>query len=205
MSMTGSDNSELPAQVSFFRSQLFYRRVILLLCAATVSAPLIYSSRPDKDTRPRAACSVLSPSRAYVRIEGIVKYPGIYEITANIMTIDAIKMAGGGVMDVTGVAGVCPETPLENGDVVNVLKSKDKVAYVRRGYMSASERLVLDIPLNINTMSLADFDKIPGIGPTLAQRIVNYRHKNGGSMQVMDLLSIEGIGENSYYRLKRYF
>lgn len=205
MTMSGSDNSELPAQVSYFRSQLLYRRVILLLSAVAVSAPLIYTSRPDKDTHPRAACSVLSPSRGYVRIEGFVRHPGVYEIPANKMTIDAIKMAGDGVMNMTGVAGAYPETPLENGDVVNILKSKDGSLCVRRGRMSVSERLVLDIPLDINSMSQAGFDKIPGIGPVLAQRIVNYRHKNGGSMRVSDLLLIEGIGENSYNRIKMYF
>ena len=48
--------------------------------------------------------------------------------------------------------------------------------------------------LDINRASAADFEKLPGIGPELAGRIVRYRAKNGRFRRVEDLLAIKGIG-----------
>jgi competence protein ComEA len=76
---------------------------------------------------------------------------------------------------------------------------------VEKSQIAVNERLVMGIPLDINTMSEADFDKVPGIGPMLARRIVIYRQNNGGSMAVADLLSVEGIGDKKYFRLLKYF
>jgi competence protein ComEA len=51
----------------------------------------------------------------------------------------------------------------------------------------------------------ADFDRLPGVGPALAKRIVEYRQNNGGILRVEDLLAIEGIGEKKYQQLHGYF
>jgi competence protein ComEA len=71
--------------------------------------------------------------------------------------------------------------------------------------MPAAERLVMGIPLDITTVNEADLDKVPGIGPALARRIVLYRQKNGGSMTVQDLLLVEGIGEKKFKTLRKFF
>ena len=188
------------------RPNEFYRRIVLLTFAILISIPVFYTSRPAKDdSHPRAAFPVLTSARGYVRIEGCVRFPGIFSITAKNMTIDAIKMAGPYDSDLQHIAGMVQDTPLKSGDVVNILKTKDETLRVCRGEMTTHEKLLLGIPLNINRMSKDDFDKLPGIGPTLAQRIVEYRHKNGDSMVITDLLAVEGVGENTYKRLRKYF
>ena len=50
--------------------------------------------------------------------------------------------------------------------------------------------------LNINTAAAADFDALPGIGPVLAQRIVDYRTENGDFQAVEELLKVSGIGDS---------
>jgi competence protein ComEA len=58
--------------------------------------------------------------------------------------------------------------------------------------------------VDVNTASAADLQKVPGIGQSLAQRIVEFREKNGPFAQVDDLVKIRGIGEKSIVTLKPY-
>ena len=57
-------------------------------------------------------------------------------------------------------------------------------------------------PVNINTASAAEFEGLPGIGATMAARIVEYRQKNGPFKKIEDLMTIKGIGEKSFLKLK---
>ncbi len=57
-------------------------------------------------------------------------------------------------------------------------------------------------PVNLNTATAAQLLKLPGIGPRTAERIIEYRQKNGGFKKVEELMNIRGIGEKSFLKLK---
>ena len=57
-------------------------------------------------------------------------------------------------------------------------------------------------PLNINTATQAQFEALPGLGTKVAERIIEYRQKNGNFKKVEDLMNVKGIGEKSFLKLK---
>ena len=58
--------------------------------------------------------------------------------------------------------------------------------------------------INVNTASLADLDRLPGIGEARAQAIVDWREENGPFQSVEDLLEVKGIGEGILSGLREY-
>jgi competence protein ComEA len=56
--------------------------------------------------------------------------------------------------------------------------------------------------VNLNTATVADLAKLPGIGPAVAARIVEYRQKNGGFKKAEELMNVKGIGEKTFLKLK---
>jgi competence protein ComEA len=57
-------------------------------------------------------------------------------------------------------------------------------------------------PVNINTATQEQLEALPGLGPKVAQRIIEYRQKNGNFKKVEDLMNVKGIGEKSFLKLK---
>lgn len=202
---SGDERSRFQALLALTRAPLFYHRAVLLVCACAITAPVIYTSRLGRDRSTKAAFSVLSSSHGFVRISGDVRHAGIYPIGVNTMTMSAIKMAGPLPNTTNGLSQGDTGDPLANGMALHITVRPNDTLSLTRSQMTANERLVLGVPLDINAMSAADFDKVPGIGPKMSQRIVGFRQKNGGTMAVSDLLSIEGIGEKKYKQLLKYF
>jgi competence protein ComEA len=56
--------------------------------------------------------------------------------------------------------------------------------------------------VNLNTATLAQLDGLPGVGPVLAQRIIDFRLQHGGFKDVGELRQVDGIGEETFARLK---
>jgi comEA protein len=72
---------------------------------------------------------------------------------------------------------------------------------------AAAPAVAADAPkgvVNVNTASAAELERLPGVGPALAARIVEHREKNGAFQKVEDLLLVRGIGEKSLERMRPF-
>jgi comEA protein len=57
-------------------------------------------------------------------------------------------------------------------------------------------------PINLNTATATELQKLPGIGASIATRILEYRQKSGGFKKIEELMNVRGIGEKNFLKLK---
>lgn len=72
----------------------------------------------------------------------------------------------------------------------------------KRQYVMILEELTVQIP--INSASIQEFESLPGIGPVLAQRIVDYRQQHGKFTALEKLKNVKGIGEHKFTKILPY-
>jgi competence protein ComEA len=58
--------------------------------------------------------------------------------------------------------------------------------------------------VNINTASVEQLQALPGVGPKLAARIVDYRTKSGAFRATQDLMNVKGVGEKNFAKLEQW-
>jgi competence protein ComEA len=67
---------------------------------------------------------------------------------------------------------------------------------------AATATAIATAPVNLNTATAEQLATIPGVGPRMAERIIDYRQKNGGFKKVEDLMNVSGVGEKSFLKMK---
>ena len=83
-------------------------------------------------------------------------------------------------------------------------KSAKSVQYNQNKEISSASDKKISKKININTANWAELDLLPYIGPTLSQRIIQYREKNGEFKKIDDLLKVKGIGKKNLEKIREY-
>jgi len=134
-----------------------------------------------------------------VHITGAVPRPGVYALPQGARIQDGISAAGGFLAEAEK-SGINLAALLEDGEKLDI-------PFIEGG----SPVLATPLPevvttttelININTATSAELDTLPGIGPTTAQKIIDYRDQNGPFINTEDIINVSGIGPGTYERLK---
>jgi competence protein ComEA len=140
----------------------------------------------------------------YVELSGDVETPGVYQITDGLSPEGVIKLAIADIED-NSLTSVVWNYPLEDGEKIEVVKKEQKIGSIRRGWMSASHRVSMGIPLHPDRMSFDDWQFLPGIGKALASRLELSRQKNGDFVSLEGLIRVKGVGLKSIERWRSFF
>jgi competence protein ComEA len=173
----------------------FDRRLVLLaLLAGTAAVVVLGHVLP----RPTAAAPVVavtagapadpeSSGPVVVHVVGAVRHPGVYRLPGGSRARDAVRRAGGAIRR-ADLGGLNLATRLADGEQVRV---------PLRTAPGPAPAAAADVPpaiVHLNSASAEQLDALDGIGPALAQRIVDYRDAHGGFGSVDQLDEVSGIG-----------
>ena len=139
-----------------------------------------------------------------VGVEGAVASPGLYLVSADARVNDAVAAAGGMTQDADRQR-VNLAQKVEDGMQVYVPSREEAAAAsgaaaTRAGQASSSG--LSKGKVNLNTASAEELQTLSGIGPSLSQRIIDYRQANGPFKSVEDLRKVPGIGDTRFKSLK---
>lgn len=148
-----------------------------------------------------------------VHITGEVKNAGIIELPEESRIADAIEQAGG-VTEEADLDQVNLAFVLSDGQKIYIPNKKEREANEEKAYITAESGNNVIIKdkveggkkqkVNINEAKQEDFEELPGIGPSIAKKIIEYREQNGKFTSIDELQEVKGIGEAKLENIKEY-
>lgn len=170
---------------------------VRLLGGGEASAPPVrLDGAPDR--RPAARASQTTDTALWVHVAGAVKKPGVMRLPSGARVATAVKRAGGPTRraDLTLV-----NLAAQIQDGQQIVVPTRGASNVTGGAPTAAGELP-EAPIHLSTATAEQLDEIDGIGPTLAERIVEYRDAHGGFRSLEALAEVEGIGEKRLATLR---
>jgi len=182
---------------SFTRYRLYIAMLLLFLI---VLGGTIWALRRPEPT----ALTIITPTprptatlaSILVDVRGAVAKPGVYTLAPGSRMQDALALAG----------DVLADAETRNLNLARRLNDGEQIYVPMMGEATIpppaspgrSGAVAIKTPLgkiNVNTATLEELDALPGIGPVIAQRIIDYRSQNGAFERIEDLKQVRGIGD----------
>lgn len=157
------------------------------------------TSKEQTDARNQTGANTQTGAKGYLSSEkqpciylcGAVNNPGIYEIGNNTRLYEIVEAAG----------GLDEEADIDAINLAVVVKDEEQI---RIPYIGETIVVEEDSRININTASMEELCKIPGIGESRAQAIIDHRESAGGFSTEEELMQISGIKSATYNKIKNY-
>lgn len=142
----------------------------------------------------------LSEEGTWVHVVGEVVSPGLYQVTDGARVVDAI-MAAGGLTPRADECAINLARPLNDGEQIVVPTRVGDATQCGVSTATGANGGGSGAPISLSGADLATLDSLPGIGPTLAQRIIDWRSAHGGFTSVDQLNEVSGIGDKLFATL----
>lgn len=140
--------------------------------------------------------------RIVVDVTGKVRAPGIHRLAAGARVADALREAGG-VRPGTDTSGLNRARLLVDGEQIVVgAPTPPGGGGVVPAPGGAGPATGAGAPVSLNSATVEQLDTLPGVGPVLAQHILDYRTEHGGFRSVDQLREVSGIGERRFADLR---
>jgi len=175
--------------------------------SAVVTGLVVWAARPRPVVvGPPAVVGMVTPGAAtspssrglVVSVVGRVRRPGLVTVPAGARLVDAVRAAGGAL---PGVDLIPLNLARRVVDGEQIVVGAPPVGLPAPG-ASAGGAGVPAGPVNLNSASLTELDALPGVGPVIAQRILDWRAAHGGFGSVEQLREVPGIGDRTFERLR---
>ncbi|MFG3098143.1 helix-hairpin-helix domain-containing protein [Streptomyces sp. NPDC048202] len=191
---------------------------VVLVLAAVLAGQHFWSGRTEKVSAPQlvreAPARVKGPevpgagagsvavtgspgAQIVVDVSGKVRDPGIRRLPSGSRVADALKAAGG-VRPGVRAEGLNRARFLVDGEQIVVGASGVPGAVAGPAPAGAAS----SAPVSLGTATVEQLDTLPGVGPVLAQRIIDYRTQHGGFRSVDELRQVDGIGDRRFSDLR---
>lgn len=148
----------------------------------TISKGVATSDSPEEIKSPKI----------YVHVAGSVKSPGIYQLESGTRVYDAV-LAAGGFTAKANQASVNMARALNDGEQLLISSQNDVQSF---------ENSMVSSLISLNQASASQLEDLPGVGPALAGRMIDWRTANGGFKAKEDLLNVAGIGDKLFASVK---
>lgn len=178
----------------------------LLLIVGAVVATVVFlingftagvGAKPTESAALPSDQPIVKPASIYVHVVGEVISPGIYELDSGSRLVDVIFAAGGFGKN-ADQASINLAREVTDGEQVVVFKvgaAPQLLGSVGAGGAAASQ-------ISLNRATQAELESLPGVGPALAGRMIDWRTANGGFKKKEDLLNVSGIGDKLFAGIK---
>ena len=179
--------------------------------APPVSAPaglpsLSASSAPSAAAKRTRAVSATRSTRLVVDVAGKVHHPGVYRLPSGARVVDALRAAGGALPGVSTLPLNLAQPVRDGQQIVVGVNGRTGAggAPATAGGPGAGTGTAPGggTPIDLNSATLAQLQQLPGVGPVLAQHILDWRTQHGRFARVDQLNDVTGIGEVKFAQLR---
>ena len=173
------------------------KRALLIIGVVLIvlSSVIVFRGNTEASATPEIVPITVAEPEIFVDVAGAVNKPGVYSLSGKSRVIDAIKAAGDSA----------PGADLSTINLARILNDGEQIYVDSTVVNSSGVRVSQSIhsgPININRATAKQLDALDGIGPVIAQRIVDYRKKNGSFISIEDLQKVSGIGAAKFAQIK---